>query len=35
MIELDAELRHNVATAIDNLKTLTAAYVAEDGKPHS
>lgn len=34
MIELDAELRHNVATAIDNLKTLTAAYVDEDGKPH-
>ena len=34
MIELDIELRRNVAAAIDNLKTLTAAYVDVDGKPH-
>ncbi len=34
MIKLDADIRHNVATAIDNLKTMTCAYVDVDGKPH-
>ncbi len=34
MIKLDADIRHNVATAIDNLKTMTCAYVDMEGKPH-
>ncbi len=34
MIKLDDEIRNNVATAIDNLKTMTTAYVDINGRPH-
>ena len=34
MIELDEEIRRRLAHAIDDQKTLTAAYVDVDGKPH-
>ncbi len=34
MIELDDEVRQRLARAIDDEKTLTAAYVDVEGKPH-
>lgn len=34
MIELSEEMTERLATAIDNQKTLTAAYVDIDGMPH-
>ncbi|MCZ6620079.1 MAG: hypothetical protein O7E57_18325 [Gammaproteobacteria bacterium] len=34
MIELDTEVRRRLAHAIDDEKTLTAAYVDVEGKPH-
>ena len=34
MIELDEDVRRRLANAIDDGKTLTAAYVDTEGKPH-
>ena len=34
MIEVPEDIRNRVDNALDSLKTLTAAYVDEHGKPH-